>query len=235
MYFATRSLRDGAPVLIWPVPIATTRSAIVVSSVSPERCDTIAVQPARRARSIASIVSVSVPIWLSLISTEFAELSSIARWMRVRVRDEQVVADELDPVAEPTGELGPAGPVVLGQAVLDRDDREPVRPVGPEIDELAGLERPAFLREDVARHAAIAAAALLDQLARRGVERDREVLARPVAGPLDRPEDHLDRGLVRGEARREAALVALAGRVAVLVEDRPERGEDLGAGPEAPR
>ncbi|HXI45618.1 MAG TPA: phosphopyruvate hydratase, partial [Candidatus Acidoferrales bacterium] len=43
LYFATRSLRDGAPVLIWPVPIATTRSAIVVSSVSPERWDTIAV------------------------------------------------------------------------------------------------------------------------------------------------------------------------------------------------
>ena len=75
MYFATRSERDGAPALIWPVPIATTRSAIVVSSVSPERWLTIAAQPARRARSMAPIVSDSVPIWLSLIRTAF-----IARW-----------------------------------------------------------------------------------------------------------------------------------------------------------
>ena len=35
--------RDGAPVLIWPQPVATARSAIVVSSVSPERCDMTAV------------------------------------------------------------------------------------------------------------------------------------------------------------------------------------------------
>ena len=34
---ATRSDRAGAPVLIWPQPVATARSAIVVSSVSPER------------------------------------------------------------------------------------------------------------------------------------------------------------------------------------------------------
>ena len=43
LYFATRSLRLGAPVLIWQVFNATARSAIVVSSVSPERWDTIAV------------------------------------------------------------------------------------------------------------------------------------------------------------------------------------------------
>ena len=39
MYFATRSLLDGAPVLIWQVFSATARSAIVVSAVSPERCE----------------------------------------------------------------------------------------------------------------------------------------------------------------------------------------------------
>ena len=37
LYLATRSDREGAPVLIWPQPVATARSAIVVSSVSPER------------------------------------------------------------------------------------------------------------------------------------------------------------------------------------------------------
>jgi hypothetical protein len=39
LYFATRSLRAGAPVLIWPALTATAMSAIVVSSVSPERCE----------------------------------------------------------------------------------------------------------------------------------------------------------------------------------------------------
>ncbi len=37
LYFATRSDRAGAPLLICPQLVATARSAIVVSSVSPER------------------------------------------------------------------------------------------------------------------------------------------------------------------------------------------------------
>src|SRR5579863_2106595 len=37
LYFAVRSERQGAPVLICPQPVATARSAIVTSSVSPER------------------------------------------------------------------------------------------------------------------------------------------------------------------------------------------------------
>src|SRR3954466_15271715 len=39
LYFAVRSERDSEPVLIWPQLMATARSAMVVSSVSPERCD----------------------------------------------------------------------------------------------------------------------------------------------------------------------------------------------------
>ena len=37
LYLATRSDRDGAPVLIWPPLMATTKSAMKVSSVSPLR------------------------------------------------------------------------------------------------------------------------------------------------------------------------------------------------------
>src|ERR1700730_5927078 len=37
LYLAVRSPRLNEPVLIWPAPVATARSAIVVSSVSPER------------------------------------------------------------------------------------------------------------------------------------------------------------------------------------------------------
>ena len=77
LYLQTRSVRQGAPVLIWPLFRATTKSAIVASSVSPLRCETIAVIPARCAMLIALIVSVSVPIWFSLIKIELATPLSI--------------------------------------------------------------------------------------------------------------------------------------------------------------
>ena len=50
------------PVLICPAFIATATSANVVSSVSPLLCDTTAVIPCLLANSIASNVSVNVPI-----------------------------------------------------------------------------------------------------------------------------------------------------------------------------
>ena len=37
LYLAIRSLRDAEPVLIWPAAVPTARSAMKVSSVSPER------------------------------------------------------------------------------------------------------------------------------------------------------------------------------------------------------
>ena len=39
LYFAMRSVREAEPVLICPAPVATARSAIKVSSVSPLRCE----------------------------------------------------------------------------------------------------------------------------------------------------------------------------------------------------
>ena len=64
---AVRSERQGAPALIKPVFSATARSAMVVSSVSPERWLTTAFQPASCAISTAAMVSVRVPIWLGLM------------------------------------------------------------------------------------------------------------------------------------------------------------------------
>ena len=37
LYLAMRSVRVALPVLIWPAPVPTARSAMKVSSVSPER------------------------------------------------------------------------------------------------------------------------------------------------------------------------------------------------------
>jgi hypothetical protein len=39
LYFASRSERLSEPVLIWPQFVATAMSAMVASSVSPERCE----------------------------------------------------------------------------------------------------------------------------------------------------------------------------------------------------
>ena len=50
--------------------------------------------------SIAASVSVSVPIWLTLIRIELAVPASIPRLQALDVGHEQVVADELDLVAD---------------------------------------------------------------------------------------------------------------------------------------
>ena len=200
--------------------MATTKSAIVVSSVSPERWLTIAVQPARRARSIAAIVSVSVPIWLSLMRTEFAARSSIPRAMNSGFVTSRSSPTSWTRSPSRRGQLAPAGPVVLGQAVLERHDRVLVDPVGPEVDELAGVERPALALErgtGRSRRPSPVPSTRIELVA--GSSAMRDLLARPVAGLLDRPQDDLDGGLVRGQRRGEAALVALADRVPAVVED----------------
>lgn len=64
---ATRSERHSEPALIRMALVATARSAMAVSSVSPERCDATAESPARVAKSTAAKASPSVPIWFGLI------------------------------------------------------------------------------------------------------------------------------------------------------------------------
>src|SRR6185437_4636085 len=83
LYLAVRSPRLIDPVLICPALVATARSAIVVSSVSPERCETTQVNPAARAISMVWRVSLSVPIWLSLIRIELPACSRIPRSRRL--------------------------------------------------------------------------------------------------------------------------------------------------------
>ncbi len=41
LYLQIRSVRESEPVLIWPAPVPTARSAMNASSVSPERCEEI--------------------------------------------------------------------------------------------------------------------------------------------------------------------------------------------------
>ena len=72
----------------------------MVSSVSPERWLIMHVKPARCAMLTASRVSVKEPIWLTFTSRALGSgpLNSVGQ--AHRVGHEQVVADELDPLAD---------------------------------------------------------------------------------------------------------------------------------------
>ena len=60
--------------MIWFESVPTARSAINVSSLSPDRCEIIVLNLINLANLITSKVSVTVPIWFNFIRIEFAEL-----------------------------------------------------------------------------------------------------------------------------------------------------------------
>src|SRR5438105_8953110 len=134
----------------------------------------------------------------------------------LRVRHEDVVADELHAVAELLRQGCPCFPVVLGAAVLDRHDGIAVDDASPETRELR--------RGKIASLEPVAAVG--EHLARGRIECDRDPIA--VTGALGRLEDRLDRRLARFEVGREAALVADAGRESPLLEHLLQRVIDLG-------
>src|SRR6185436_11037137 len=68
----------------------------------------------------------------------------------LRVRDEEVVSDELDLRTEALGQLAPAAPVVLREAVLDRYDRIAVGEPGQIVGEFPGRKRQPFGLEQIA-------------------------------------------------------------------------------------
>src|SRR5207244_12846893 len=57
------------------------------------------------------------------------------------VGDEEVVANELNLVADLFRQVRPAFPIVFGEAVFERDDRIIIRPLRPEADHLVGTLR----------------------------------------------------------------------------------------------
>src|SRR5215467_1140176 len=124
LYLAMRSPRAGAPLLIWPHPVPTARSAMNVSSVSPDRCETIWAQPASRQIRMAYSVSVTVSTLVGLDQRGVGDLAADRLADDRRVGHQDVVADELDRVPESGGQVLPAVPVGLGQAVLDAPHRE---------------------------------------------------------------------------------------------------------------
>src|SRR6185436_13675303 len=117
LYLQTRSVRLADPVLIWPAPVPTARSAIVASSVSPDRCEMIVPYRASRAILTASRVSVTVPIWFSLtrsalptpsampflrISGFVTKTSSPTSWTRPPIADVSACQPFQSPSASPS-------------------------------------------------------------------------------------------------------------------------------------
>ncbi len=65
------------------------------------------------------------------------------------VGDEQIIANDLDLVSQLAGHQLPGSPVILRQAVFDRDDRIVVDPLGPEFNHLLAGQLLAFLAQVV--------------------------------------------------------------------------------------
>ncbi len=137
------------------------------------------------------------------------------------VGDEEVVADELDLVSERFVEELPAGPVVLGQAVLQADDRVGLDPAGPELDHLRRIDLAVLRPQEVKP--------VLKEAARRRVEGDGDISPCLVARFFDGLEDLLDRFGVGLEGRSKPALVAHPRGVAARFEDALQGMIDLGA------
>ena len=85
------------------------------------------------------------------------------------VGDQEVVADDEAAAPHLAGEGHEALRVVLGQRVLDRDDRVAGEPAQQQLDHAARVELAALARQPVA--------ALAAELRGRDVERDRHLLA----------------------------------------------------------
>jgi hypothetical protein len=140
---------------------------------------------------------------------------------RAGVGHEQIVADQLDPVAQTLGQQAPAVEIVLGHAVLDRDDREPLAQVDQIGGHALGVDGLALARHDVF--------AVLEELGRGDVETQVEVLAGQITGRLARLGDEAQGFFGRGQVRGEAALVADVGVVAGVLQLLLQGVEDLRA------
>jgi hypothetical protein len=118
----------------------------------------------------------------------------------VGIGHEQVIADQLHLAAEHFGGRDPALPIVFGHAVFDGEDRIPVAEVREIFGELFRRQRFAFTGQFIL--------AVLKELGRSSVQRERDVFAGPVAGFLDGLQDETDGFVGRTDVWRKAALIA---------------------------
>ena len=173
---------------------------------------------------MASRVSVTVPIWLSLISDGVGDAALDGAGDDRRVGAEVVVADEFDLAAEPGGERDPALVVVLAEPVLDQVHREPSDDGGDR-----SIMSPLVSSSPGDPVAAVG----LAELRGRRVQRDgHPVAARLVPGVADRLHQQAEDLFGLGDLRGEPALVAQPGGQLAAGQLTAQRRVDLGAGPD---
>jgi hypothetical protein len=107
----------------------------------------------------------------------------------------------------------------VGGVPLDRG-ADPVGMGHEQVRHLGGRQLPAVLGQVVS--------IVVEELRRRDVQGDGDLLAGQVAGPLDRGHEQLQRLLIGLDRRSEAALVADGGRPAPLGDEGLEVVVDLG-------
>ena len=127
----------------------------------------------------------------------------------LRVRREEVVANELYPGAEPFGEELPAFPVLFVKTVLDRHHRKVIRPRFDHADHRLARKVEVF---------ACQAVESVRSLQRRGgdVDGDRDICARQQAGAFDGLDQELQCCTAGLASRAQAALVGEQRRQAAL-------------------
>ena len=116
----------------------------------------------------------------------------------LRIGDVKIISDDLDSRAELGGLLPEALPVVLVEAVLDRDDGILIDPARIQRGKLGRGHPPAGLDEMIA--------AAGSKGGSRWIERDRHLLAGRQAGGLDCLHYEFAGFVVAGEFGRETAL-----------------------------
>ena len=139
------------------------------------------------------------------------------------VGNKQVVADDLEVLAEACGEILPAVPVGFAETVLDADDAELVAEGGVPVDEVGvGFVFAGSFEEVVA--------VFVIELAGSYVHAEAEIFTDLVAGGLNGFGNHFEGFVVAVfDAGAVAAFVTGEGGVAVIGDDFFEGVEDFGA------
>src|SRR6185312_15914598 len=135
----------------------------------------------------------------------------------LRIGYEDVVTDDLYPIAELRGQPDPAIPVVLGQRVFDGHEWVSAEQISVVVDHLLGV--------------AVAALEAIDavgaELVGGHVQREGDIPAEGVTGLIHRGGDEVQRFRSGGKIRRESSLVAEPGRQSVGLEYRLQRVVNL--------
>ncbi|GBD19471.1 hypothetical protein HRbin27_01977 [bacterium HR27] len=138
-----------------------------------------------------------------------------------RVRDEEIVTDQLDPLTQSLRQTLPVIPVILRQRILNGNDRITVDPICPKVDQLIGRQRFPFTGQSIR--------SVLVEFAHRRIERENDLLPRAITGALDRGQHRFDRLTVAVEPRSVTAFVADRGSRTTLSEHLAQGMVDLHA------